>query len=301
MQRNYAQLLIGIFSVLLSTYCFATPPIVAEYFGIWTETNQTWAQKFRPDTPFTNLNRLYICFGKIVQTTDGHFTIGIDGQESRVLAIIARMQKTNPKAEIFLTVGGDNNPKSYGGAANDPAFAENVKNFLLQYHMSGIDIDWEQSLDKTNLSNLLQALGTNLHANNLKLTLDVWPFFDSNYDASVINNYVDQLNIMSYGTGLTVQSCAQDFERAGIRSDLLIGGIETEADYNQFGGTVDTLGDNGTIAAKANYALNNNLAGMMGWRMDNDYVQSSKPLYPTYQGMEALWTYMQSPSRKNQA
>lgn len=278
---------------LLSPLYAVSKPIIAEYFGIWTEQNQTWDQKFRPDTPFNELNRLYICFGKLVQTEDGHFTLGFDGDPSHVHDLISRMKKENPTAEIFLTVGGNGSTTSYGGAANDPAFAENVMIFLKKHHLNGIDVDWEQSLVKTPLSNLLQNLGTTLHSHNMLVTLDVWPFVDSAYDMSVINQYVDQINIMSYGTGLSVAQCAQSYEKAGLLANKIIGGIETESSYNQFGGTVDTLGPNGTIAQKSQYALQNNLAGMMAWRMDNDYASASNPNYPTYQGTEALWTYMQ--------
>lgn len=280
---------------LLSSLTFAlTKPVVAEYFGIWTEKNQTWEQKFRDDTPFDVLNRLYICFGTIVQTQDGHFTLGFDGQAERVEAIVAAVKKQNPHAQLFLTVGGDKGATSLGGASQDPAFAENVVKFLKQYHLNGIDIDWEQNLDKTLLSNLLQSLGTTLHTHRMFVTLDVWPYPSSSYDMSVINQYVDQINIMSYGTGLSVKACAESFEKAGLLPSKIIGGIETESDYNQFGGTVDTIGPMGTIVAKSQYALTNQLGGMMGWRMDNDHVQSSNPNYPTYEGAKALWAAMQS-------
>ena len=46
-------------------------------------------------------------------------------------------------------------------------------------------------------------------------------------------------------------------------------------------GGEDTLGPEGTIAQKATYARNNGLAGMMSWRLDNDYVENG---ISTYQG-----------------
>lgn len=280
--------------ISVNAYSSQNPPVIAQYFGIWTEQNQTWDQKFRSDTPFDKLNRLYISFGSIVPTNDGHFTLRFDGQESRVLNIVRKVKHMNPTAEIFLTVGGDDGDTSFGGASKDPQFAMNVENFLKRYSLTGIDVDWEQNLVKTDLSNLLQALGTTLHADGYKVTLDVWPNPFSVYDMAVINQYVDQINIMSYGTGLSVASCANSYIREGLLPEKIIGGIESESNYRQFGGTVDTLGVNGSIASKAQYALANGFGGMMGWRMDNDYVENDHPNYPTYKATIALWDAMHS-------
>src|SRR3990167_4006062 len=169
-------------------FCYSTiyaQPIIAQYFGIWLNHGQKWSQKFRSDTPFDKLNRLYISFGKIVEI-DGHFTIAFDGSADHVQALIARMKQQNPTADIFLTVGGDDGAQSYGGAANDPDFAQNVLQFLNEYGFNGFDIDWENNLNQTDLDSLVTNLYAALHASNDKLTLDVWPFPDPAYDMSVL-------------------------------------------------------------------------------------------------------------------
>lgn len=281
-------------AVLAATFFYTSShaqPIVAQYFGIWVNHGQSWQQKFRSDTPFDKLNRLYIAFGKIVDE-NGAFMIEFDGSTDHVQQLIARMKIQNPAADIFLTVGGDDGSQSYGGAANDPEFAQNVLQFLNEYGFNGFDIDWQNNLNESDLDSLVQNLYSTLHANNKKLTLDVWPFPDPAYDISVLKNNLDQINIMSYGTGISLGNCTNSFLAAGFPLNQMIGGIETETGYNQFGGTTDTLGSSGTIAQKSSYALQNGMAGMMEWRLDNDYASATDPNNPTYQGAIQLWQSM---------
>ena len=260
--------------------------IVAQFFGIFSEG--TWDMKFRSDTPFDKLNRLYVAFAKIVQI-DNHFTIDFDGDSDHITDIFDRMQQVNPDAEIFLSLGGDGSSNSFGGAANDPNFAPNIKNFLLDHGFDGLDIDWEAGLDKTNLNKLLNNLFGEFSAVNLKITLDVWPYMVNAYDITVFSQALDQINIMSYGTGLNLIDSVNQFIEAGLSPSKIIGGIITARSFNQFGGGVDTLGSDGTIAAKALYAVSNGLAGMFEWRLDNDYTLIDNSDYPTYQGAMDLW------------
>lgn len=260
--------------------------VVAEYFGIWGDN---WKKKFRLDTPLDKLNRLYIAFGKIVKTQDGHFSIAFDGSSDRVQALIAQTKKENPNAEIFLTVGGSDDSDSYGGAASDSKFATNVANFLSQNGFNGFDVDWESDLDQTNLNLLLKNLSAALHANGEKLTLDVWPYPNSAYDMTTISANVDQINIMSYGQYTSLSDCVTAYTSAGFPINKIIGGIETETGYSM--GT-DTTGPTGTIVQKSNFALTHGMAGMMAWRLDNDYATTDNPSFPTYQGGIALWNAM---------
>lgn len=260
--------------------------IVAQFFGIF---DQPWNQRLRPDTPFDQLNRLIIAFGKIVQKNDGHFSIDYDGDPNHVQDIFAQMRIKNPNAEIFLSVGGDGSETSYGGAANDPQFANNVAGFLKAAGFTGFDIDWETDLDRTNLNTLVKNLHSVLNSGGMKLTLDVWPFGDESYDMKVLSANLNQINIMSYGTDIDLTTCANTFTDAGFPASQIIGGVETESGYS--GGT-DTLGPGGTIVQKAEVAINGKFAGMMGWRLDNDYTTDKEPNRPTYLGAKTLWAAM---------
>lgn len=290
------------FCALISQQGFAvnhfsetTKPIIAQYFGIWTERGQAWEDKFREDTPFTKLNRLYLTFGKIINKSDHHHWVQFDGHEQRALAVIERVRKVNPDAEIFVVIGGNGDPTSYGGASRDPKFAGNVLAFLQKYDLDGVDVDWEEGLDKEKLSSLLTSLYNTLHPAGFKLTFDAWQYVSPAYDIPYIRDYVDQINLMSFGTGISLNVCVSDYIHSGLPASKIIGGIESETGYNQFGGITDTLGMAGSIERKARFAKDMGLAGMMARRLDNDYAAKSSLMYPTYKGAIALWDEMMAP------
>ncbi len=264
-------------------------PIVAQYFGIWTETsrNQQWEQKFRADTPFDKLTRIYIAFCKVVTTTDGHLTIQFNGDISHAVAIMDRVRSVNPSAEIFVAVVGEGGANDFGGAAKDPQFASNVRGFLAHYGLNGVDIDWEMGLNKNDLNLLTTNLAANLHPAGYKLTLDVWSTPSAAYDMNVLSQNLDQMNIMSYGRYTRLDQCANAYIQQGFPAEKLIGGVEVEIPYE--GGNTDTLGPDGTLTQKANYVLSNGLAGIMAWRLDNDYPDADNLNYPTYKGANELW------------
>lgn len=272
---------------------FAAPkPIIAQYFGIWVDEgrHQQWEQKFRSDTPFTKLNRLYISFCKIVKAPDGGFTIEFDGNVDHAVALINRMREVNPQAEIFVSLGGDGGPNAFGGAAKDARFAEHVREFLQKYQLQGIDIDWEMGLQRELLSRLITQLSPVLHQAGLKLTLAVWQFVSPAYDMSVLTPQLDQMNIMSYGQIRKLDGIVKQYVDAGFPIEKLIGGIEVENPYRE--GGPDTLGETGTIVQKANFARQHGMAGLMSWRLDNDYPEDDNLNYPTYRGALQLYEAM---------
>ena len=203
------------------------------------------------------------------------------------------MKLINPTADIFMSVG-DGPTNLFSQAANDSAFATNVIAVLNQYQLNGLDVDWEQRLNKTDLNALIMHLSNALHQQRMKLTLAVWQWVMPAYDMAVLGEYLDQINIMSYGTGIHLDECTRQFAAAGFPINKIIGGIEVERDYNQFGGVTDTVGLDGTIAEKTDYAVKNGLAGMMIWRTDNDYTTIVDPNYPTFKGAVWLWTHLKN-------
>lgn len=64
-------------------------------------------------------------------------------------------------------------------------------------------------------------------------------------------------------------SVGVEWAAAGLPSMQLIGGIDSECDSDQF----DSLE---MIDKKAKYACESGLAGMMNWRLDNDYMETPK-------------------------
>ena len=84
------------------------------------------------------------------------------------------------------------------------AFISNVENFVSQYGLDGVDIDWEfpspaPSASATDYANLLAQLSSALHSRGLLLTADVasWGSEADGVLSSVFGS-VDWLNLMDY-------------------------------------------------------------------------------------------------------
>lgn len=271
-----------------------TTPVIAQYFYIQDENARTWDVKFRNDIPYTRLTRLYIAFGWL---KNGRLTYGDTSNPdaaTRVKALTAACRATNPAAEVFISSGYDDGTM-YKEAANNPtAFANSVVEFLRDNNLDGYDMDWENGLDMQAMNSLLKATRVALDAaskidqRRYHLTFATWPFVQSAYDIKAMAETLDAINVMSYGRLRDLGSIVDEYTNAGFPANKIIGGIDTEVGYREEGGE-DTLGPDGTIAQKAAYARNNGLAGMMSWRLDNDYVENG---ISTYQGALQLYASM---------
>ncbi len=265
-------------------------PIIAQYF--YTGDDNEWDNK---NVPFDLLNRLYISFADITENGKNNFELTFPAKE-KIITLIKNCRAKNPKAEILITA----NPSAnyIGAASNSVNFAKSVVSFIRTYKLDGFDIDWEENIERTALNTLLKELrkaltkAGNEDKKQYLLTLAVWQYANyGNYDLNILAENVDQINIMSYGTGIKLSTCVDSYK--GFPVSKMIGGIETEDGYNQWDGTTDTLGKDGTIEQKCKYALKNSMAGMMEWRLDNDYVDQ-KTKKPTFKGAMAMHKYMTS-------
>lgn len=250
--------------------------------------------KFRNDIPFDKLTRLYIAFAWIrngLLTYNDMSNTPTDQQ--RIAALVGACREKNPAAQIYISSGYDDGSMYMQAALNPGAFAASVVAFLQANTLDGYDMDWENGLDKDALNTLLAAVRNALDAaseadgKSYGLTLAVWPNVQPEYDMGTIGKTVDGINIMSYGARRSLQPIAENYYAAGLPWSKMIGGIDTEPGYRE-GGT-DTLGPSGTIAQKAAYAQQRGLAGMMSWRLDNDYTVNR---ISTYQGAIQLYHCM---------
>jgi GH18 family chitinase len=311
--------LLTIFSFIATTQANSTPTsatdnkIIATFFGIWTETrddgseDQIWEQKLNEDTPLDKVNRVYIAFADPALQSDGHYDLqwylpDEEGNQQTELAdfrvkdLITSLKNKHPNdtPDIFVVIGQgtiDNNG-SLEDAAKDQNFPTAVIQFLKKYGLNGVDIDWETPTKEelTNMINLLQPI----RDNGYSLTIDVWPDVRTRLYDSSLPQLLDQINIMSYGKYRDAADEAKDYMSILKFQPLqIIGGIETESDYSEAGG-VDTLGPDGSIQTKVDNAFNEelSLAGMMSWRLGNDYAPSTNKNEPTYQGAVCLYQAM---------
>lgn len=275
-------------------------PIIGAYFLIFDEGyDQTMTV---PDAiPWNKINRLYIAFATVKDgvltdaTADGTTA---EQAEEKIRNVVNLCHNGNPDAEIFIAsnFGDQSMDDQYLEAARDPQrFADSVLDYLQKYDLDGYDMDWEthqindyawelQTLLSTCSATLKQA-GPNPHGKPYKVSHTIWPGVHSPETVASLKDCVDNINLMTYGaqSGDDLRSYAQSYHDAGFPYEKMIGGVESEIDYSENGGQ-DTQD---SIQEKCDFAIENNLAGMFSWRLDNDMRTPGSP--PTFQ--VANWLY----------
>lgn len=83
--------------------------------------------------------------------------------------------------------------------AHQQKFIANLIDTLKHYRFQGINLDFEELQIKSNdeLSNFVKRLGTSLHQNNMRLTVDI-AIGNEDYDPKVLSDYADQVILMAY-------------------------------------------------------------------------------------------------------
>lgn len=270
-------------------------PVIAQYFFFANEKTRDWKIKFRGDIPYHLLTRLYIWPAWL---DDGLLVLRDDADSrnpdaaERVRALTTACRAANPAAEVYISTGYDNGDMYKKAAERPERFAASVVAFMRKYGHDGLDMDWENGLVREGLNSLLTALRAAFDEAGAQdgkrygLTIATWPYVQPAYDFPVMARTLDAINIMSYGRVRDLGSIVDDF--TGFPRDKIIGGVDTEVGYPE--GGEDSLGPDGTIAQKAEYARRNGLAGMMSWRLDNDYVGGDE--VATYKGAAQLHASM---------
>ena len=277
--------------------------VIAAYWYLYPDPNDDTYSLVMPakdQIPWKKINRLYIGFATIKGGVLTDLPTGTSADDAaqrtemqrRIHEIVALCHENNPDAEIFITSNFDEREMDpeYLQAAQDPQkFADSVLAYLKEYNLDGYDMDWESSrIDDyaPQLTSLLSAChatftatGNNPHGRPYLLTHTVWPGVESAETVAGLKDSVDQLNLMTYGTGdkYDLVSFADSYAAAGFPYEKMIGGVESESAYT------DNVGPDtqGSVAAKCAYVKEHNLAGLFSWRMDNDMRPDNSP--PTYQ------------------
>lgn len=123
------------------------------------------------------------------------------------------------------------------------------------------------------------AAGNSPHGYPYILTHTVWPGVESPETVAGLKDSVDQVNIMSYGSGdkYDLVSYVDLYAQAGFPYEKMIGGLESEDGYTDGGGPDTRV----SVSAKCAYVKKHHLAGLFEWRMDNDMRNGDGP--PTFQ------------------
>lgn len=132
----------------------------------------------------------------------------LEGGGQRLQDVVAQAHSEGVK--VLIAVGGWNGGDDSAfrelasSSASRSAFVTNIVNFINQYNLDGVDIDWEYpdaGSEADNYKILMQQLSSELHNRGKLLTAAVTSNdFPGSVDASVIGS-VDFLNIMAYDMG----------------------------------------------------------------------------------------------------
>ena len=277
----------------------ANGKVIAAYFFILDNAYDA-SMSVKDAIPWKKVNRVYIAFATVHDGVLTDFPSG-NSQEDRaareengrkIRNIVALVRQGNPDADIFISsnFGDEKMDNEYLLAAQDPQkFADSVVDYLKTYDLDGYDMDWESrqiNEDAPQLTALLStchaafaAAGSAPHGHSYLLTHTVWPGVESAVTVAGLKDSVDQVNIMSYGSGdnYDLVSYADSYAQAGFPYGKMVGGVESENGYTDGGGP-DTQT---SVGAKCAYVKEYNLAGLFEWRMDNDMRTGDGP--PTFQ------------------
>lgn len=275
----------------------ANGKVIAAYFFILDNAYDA-AMADRDAIPWKKVNRVYIAFATVHDGVLTDLPVGSSPEDStareeiagKIRNVIALARQGNPDAEILISsnFGGDMDNEYLQAAQNPQKFADSVVAYMKKYGLDGYDMDWEShqiNEDAPQLTALLStchatfaAAGKNPQGRPYLLTHTVWPGVESAEIVAGLNDSVDQLNIMSYGSGDTYDLASYaDSYLAGFPYDKMVGGLESE-NGNTDGGGPDT---EASVVAKCSYVKEHNLAGLFEWRMDNDMRNGNGP--PTFQ------------------
>jgi GH18 family chitinase len=280
------------------------PRVCAAYFAM-VDGAYDKAMSVKNNIPWDKVNRVYIAFATL--DDNGLLTnLQVNGStgeaDKRIRTIISQCRSAQPKAEIYIVsnFGGEMNARYLAAAKNPQGFADSVLAYLKSYGLDGFDMDWETyNIDdyavplKTILTTTyktLKASGISPSGGTYKLSHTIWPGVHSPETVASIKDCVDEINLMTYGTGpaYSLEEYAPQYSAAGFPYSKMVAGVESEFGYSDNEGP-DT---EASVSAKADFVKKNKLAGMFSWRLDNDMCATEgtgDEGPPTFQ--VAKWVY----------
>jgi chitinase len=163
------------------------------------------------------LTRINYAFANIA---NGRMVAGFAGDPQN-FAFLASLKQQNPDITVLVSVGGWLWSTNFSDMALTPrsraVFIQSVVDFLAQYKLDGLDIDWEypgmpgaghpfRSVDKQNFTLLLKELRARFTAETAKTHLRLYLTFAAgasdeflaNTEMEKAQQYVDTVNLMAY-------------------------------------------------------------------------------------------------------
>jgi chitinase len=163
------------------------------------------------------LTRINYAFANIA---NGRMVAGFPGDPQN-FAFLESLKQQNAELTVLVSVGGwlwSNNFSDVALSSQSRAvFIQSVMDFLAQYHLDGLDIDWEypgmpgaghafRSVDKQNFTLLLKELRARFTAETAKTRKRLYLTFAAgasdeflaNTEMGKAQQYVDTVNLMAY-------------------------------------------------------------------------------------------------------
>ena len=258
----------------------------------------TWSGNLA-DVQYAKLTHINYAF--LIPNYDGGYQ-GVS-DPNRLNELVSRSHAAGVK--VIISVGGGGGGDAFksivANAAYRTAFVNNMLNFVNQYNLDGVDIDWEYPSDGVEANNfvlMMKELYSKMHSNGKLCTIAVIAYNGT----SILNeifNAIDFLNIMAYDENsydhstfaLSVQSvnywlgrglpankavlgvpfygrdrCC-DYKTAAYKDILAMGGSPNADTYN------NQIGYNGipTMKQKTAYAMQA-CGGIMIWELSQDAI-----------------------------
>lgn len=134
----------------------------------------------------------------------------IDPTVGHALQVVNALKTVNPRLKVLVWVGGADATgfeQMVANHANRMQFIRSLKRTLEQYHLDGVDLDWEfptsSNRQRQHLSQLLHEIRREYQRERRTYLLSLATAAPEGivyfaYDVKEINQYVDYINVMAY-------------------------------------------------------------------------------------------------------
>ncbi|XWV24553.1 hypothetical protein QJ856_gp1238 [Tupanvirus deep ocean] len=237
--------------------------------GYW----ESWDSKV-PVNTIVNMkaNLIDISFGTFTQTGTNTFVVsGVEASASTIKQLVSAAHSLGKK--VKLSIGGATYPISKfltsDAAAN--GLAQAVAAYVKTYSLDGVDYDIEDrpaaNLQIALIKYTRQILGPNylISYTAMSPASTTSPWSTVIYGA---HTYLNTVSIMAYnyGPGYTFQQDVQNLIAKGVPANKIVVGLMPGRD------DVGVLTDLNHIRTACNYIKQHNLAGIMFWSLNRDYL-----------------------------
>jgi len=260
--------------------------IVGSYFGIFDD-GYTETMSINKTIPWVMFDRIYISFAILDEY--GNLTNSNADYHKKILEIVSLYKRARPNGLVFIssTFGNFMDERYLYAANHSVEFSRSVLRYLEKYNIDGLDIDWETvQINKyaTELITLITAC-KKLFKAKYKVTHAIWPNVHDAPTIGLLANIIDEINIMSYATDISVyqlEYLIKQYHDSGFPYEKMIIGIETEL----------VSESKNIIVAKVKLIHKYNLAGVFLYRLDNDdrpEINETNRGLPTFKTTKLLY------------